>query len=72
MTDYAFFLIVTLDLNKAKRWAFQIPKECNTLKQKACYDVCYARNYGENLFCKNQCSCVKKDNINGMVNCVDI
>ena len=69
MTDNAFFLIVTLDLNKAKRWSSHIPEECNTFKQKACYDSCYERNYGESLFCKNQCSCVKKDNINGTVNC---
>ena len=28
MTDIAFFLIVTLDLNKAKRWSSHIPEEC--------------------------------------------
>ena len=69
MRDNAFFLIVTLDLNKAKRWSSHIPEECTTFKQKACYDSCYERNYGESLFCKNQCSCVKKDNFNGTVNC---
>ena len=66
ITLFSSIVTLDIDLNEAKRWHHLIPGECDTLKQKACYDAC--REGEDNDFCINERSCVENDNTPRPVN----